>query len=358
MTPVPGIAAVEAAAGRQPLATLQALAEAVMRDASPPPAAPAAAVDTVRLQAPAETQAAQRPLEHLLQPAQLSALHAPATDQARPRRVPGEQPRDGAGRGHGAEPDEDQAGDQVSDQARDQAGDQATDQDDEDHRPWQAHGLAEDEASSHAVPPPSAAGGRRHAGRRADGSFGEAPGREAESLAALLRAHGPADAVADLARGRRVLLVLPGRGGSAPVAQDDWAGTRGVGVTAGGGQPARPGHPAQAWLLDARRAARFAAWWSPQGADARPGPATPDRDWPAWRLFRDGDPLLARGLASLATVGGGCRLRLGSVAALRFAGPAPATATLAIHDRQRFADSLGGQWSVVLTVAPPGTGAP
>jgi hypothetical protein len=358
MTPVPGIAAVEAAAGRQPLATLQALAEAVMRDVSPAPAAPGSAADTVRLQAPAETQAAQRPLEHLLQPAQLSALHAPATDQARPRRVPGEQQQDGAGSGPGADPDADQASDQANDQASDQAGDQATDRDDDGHRPWQAHEPAEGEASSHAVPPPSAAGGRRHAGRRADGSFGEAPSPEAESLAAFLRAHGPADAVADLARGRRVLLVLPGRGGRAPMAPDDWAGMRGVGVTAGGGQPAGPGHPAQAWLLDARRAARFAAWWSPRGADVPRRAATPDHDWPAWRLFRDGDPLLARGLASLATAGGGCRLRLGNVAALRFAGPAPATATLAIHDRQRFADTLGGQWSVVLTVAPPGTGTP
>ena len=308
MTPVPGIAAVEAVAGRQPLATLQALAEAVMRDASPTPSAPGSAMDTVRLQAPAETQASQRPLEHLLQPAQLSALHAPATDPARPRQLPAGQDRRGAGSGPGAAPDAD----------RDSHQDHQPE--DEGHGRPRADAPAEDEATGQAAPRPSAAGGRG-----AGGAFGDAGSADAASLAALLRTHGPADAVADLARGRRVLLVLPA------------------------GDATGPWRPARAWLLDARRATCFAArWWS----------AAPDHGWPAWRLFRDGDPLLARGLASLAAPGVGCRLRLGSSAALRLAASAPAIATLAIHDRQRFADDLGGQWSVVLTVAPPGSWTP
>ena len=312
MNPVPAIAALEAAAGRQPLATLQALAEALTREAPSPLAPHGGDVDTVRVQAPAETQAAQRPLEHLAQPALVTALHVPAADPVRPRQVPGACHRDdlrgqddGDGDGDGDHDDTRQPHDALR---RDQAGPP------HDGPPPDASG-----------PASSTAGDTRGHGEAAAGHDPAAPGRqhlgaEAAALAAFLRTQGPADAVADLARGRRVLIVLP-----APAAT-----------------AAAPWAAAQAWLLDGRRAHRFAARWGPHAPEA----------WPAWRLFRDGDPLLARGLASRS---GHCRLRLGT---LPQRGAGPVTPTLAIHDRQRFAQALAGQWSVVLTVAPPGSWTP
>jgi len=314
VTSVPAIAAVEAAVGRQPLATLQALAEAVTREASPPLAPPGGAVDTVRLQPPAETQASQRPLEHLLQPALVTALHAPASDPARPRQVPEGRRQD--------ERRHDPPGDERP--GREAAPD--------DGPP--------DEGSASSSAATDAAGADRDEGpqRDPDALRNEAHGPEAGSLAALLRAQGPAEAVADLTRGRRVLFVLPAR------------------------EPAGPWQAAQAWLLDGRRARRFAARWWPgaHGSQGLPGlPGTSSEAWPAWRLFRDGDPLLARGLVSRS---GACRLRLGSAPAQRIADPTShaghAIATLAIADRQRFAEGLGGQWSVVLTIAPPATRMP
>jgi hypothetical protein len=296
MNPVPAIAAVEAAVGRQPLATLQALAEAVTGEAPPQLAAPGGAVDAVRLQRPAETQASQRPLEHLLQPALLTALHAPPSDPARPRQLPEGRRED--------ERRDDPAGDER--QGREAAPDDAP----PDEGPVSSSAATDAAADRDEGP-------QRHP----DALRNEASGPEASSLVDLLRAQGPAEAVADLTRGRRVLLVLPVR------------------------ESAGPWQAAQAWLLDGRRARRFSArWW--------PGvPGTPGESWPAWRLFRDGDPLLARGLVSRS---GACRLRLGAAPAQRIADPAShAIATLAMADRQRFAESLGGQWSVVLTIAPP-----
>jgi len=139
---------------------------------------------------------------------------------------------------------------------------------------------------------------------------------EALWLRAALERAGRADAAAELQRGRRLLLVLP-QGGTVP--QQAWA-----------------------WLLSARRAQRHAArWW--------PGAAGSD-GWLPWRVFRDGDPQLGRGLVSRAS-GPACRVRLG---------PQPprlqdaAAASLEIAERIRFAQSLGGQWSLLLLAAPAG----
>jgi hypothetical protein len=317
MNPVPAIAALESAGGRQPLTTLQALAEALTREVPPALAPSGGDVDTVRVQAPAETQAAQRPLEHLVRPALVTALHAPPSDAVRPRQMPGarhrEEPRD--------DPD---------DGARDEGRQQR------DAAPGEARGEEPEVApeSTHEGAPTDGSGPcwRAASDTRADRDAApghdraapqrQAPSQEAAALAAFLRTQGPAEAVTDLARGRRVLLVLPAPGAAGP-----WAA-------------------AQAWLIDGRRAHRFAArWWQ----------RTPDVAWPAWRLFRDGDPLLARGLASRS---GSCRLRLGTVTQ-RIPDPAgQAAATLAINDRQRFAQALAGQWSVVLAVAPPGSWTP
>lgn len=338
MNPVPAIAAVEAAVARQPLATLQALAQAVTRDASPVLAPAAAALDTVGAQAAAATQAAQRPLEHLLQPALVTTLHASPPDAARLRQVPAEPPRE--------DPRDDAR------KRREAAGDEPpaeappASRDDAD-----ADGGGHDRDGRHGD-------GREGDGREGDGDArdrgaraGEPAGPDAFALARLLRERGPAEAVSDLARSRRVLIVLLEPAATAS------------------------SHAAQAWLVDGRHARRFAARWSPgamacaawpgamayaawPGATvdaAWPGP-TAGAAWPWWRLFRDGDPLLARGLSSHS---GACRLRLGAAAVPRLAGPAGhGAATLAIHDRQRFAEALGGQWSVVLTVAPAGTGMP
>lgn len=180
------------------------------------------------------------------------------------------------------------------------------------------HAAAEDHAAAPPVPEP---------GPEPDDD-GEDPADtaatpEAAALRALLEREGQAEAVAELARGRRVLLVLP-----------EAAPGRGVVV-------------AQAWLLGAGRAWRFGARWWPGAAEA----AAPR--WLHWRLFRDGDPLLARGLASRAG-GPPCRVRLGAQPqALADAD----SAALALADRIRFAQSLGGQWSVLLIAAPPGRAA-
>ena len=309
MNPVAAIAALESAGGRQPLATLQALAEALSREAPPTLAPSGGDVDTVRVQAPAETQAAQRPLEHLVQPALVTTLHAPPSDPVRPRHIPGARQR---------ETTRDDPDDGCHEDARQQR--EAAPQD----VPEEGHEGAPSDGSGPSWRTAGDIRGDRDgaAGRDRAAPHREPPSHEAAALAAFLRTQGPAEAVADLARGRRVLLVLPAPGAAGP-----WAA-------------------AQAWLIDGRRAHRFAAhWWQRR----------PDAAWPAWRLFRDGDPLLARGLASRS---GSCRLRLGTPPQ-RIPDPAGhASTTLAINDRQRFAQALAGQWSVVLTVAPPGSWTP
>lgn len=143
---------------------------------------------------------------------------------------------------------------------------------------------------------------------------------EAAELHALLEREGQADALSELARGRRVLVVLPGQGA-------------GHGVV-----------DATAWLLGGGRARRFGARWWPGAAQVE------QRAWLHWRVFRDGDPLLGRGLSSRAG-GPSCRVRLGA----QPQGLADAdSAGLVLADRIRFSQSLGGQWSVLLIAAPPG----
>jgi len=146
---------------------------------------------------------------------------------------------------------------------------------------------------------------------------------EAAQLRALLERAGQADALAELARGRRVLVVLP-----------QAAAGRGLAS-------------AVAWIAGPQSAQRFGARWWPGSA----GVDVPD--WLHWRVFRDGDPLLGRGLASRSG-GARCRVRLGA-ASLQISDAA--SALLEIGDRIRFAQALGGQWSVLLVAAPAGTDA-
>ncbi len=135
---------------------------------------------------------------------------------------------------------------------------------------------------------------------------------EALRLRAALERAGRADALRELAHGRRVLLVLPQAGA------------------------------ALAWLFGPRRAQRHAArWW--------PGAAGAD-EWRPWRVFRDGDPQLGRGLLSRAG-GTPCRVRLGPQPPRL---PDGGAASLEIAERMRFAQALGGQWSLLLLVAPAG----
>lgn len=135
---------------------------------------------------------------------------------------------------------------------------------------------------------------------------------EALRLRAALARAGRTDALRELDHGRRVLLVLPQAGA------------------------------ALAWLFGPRRAQRHAArWW--------PGAAGAD-DWRPWRVFRDGDPQLGRGLLSRAA-GTPCRVRLGPQPPRV---PDAGAASLEIAERMRFAQALGGQWSLLLLAAPAG----
>lgn len=137
---------------------------------------------------------------------------------------------------------------------------------------------------------------------------------EAAALRQRLQRAGQADALADLARGRQVLLVQPQADGAA-----------------------------QALLLSARGLQHFAAHWWPGAGAAAAGA------WCQWRVFRDGDPLFTRGLRS-RSAGAGCLLLLGT----RPLCPPPVAdtgAVLAVPDRIRFSQALGGQWSLLLLVA-------
>jgi len=140
----------------------------------------------------------------------------------------------------------------------------------------------------------------------------EADDTEAAALRQQLQRSGQADALAELARGRCVLVV----------------------------QPQAQKNAAQALLLSARGLQRFGARWWP-GAAAGDG-------WQQWRVFRDGDPLFTRGLRS-RSAGSGCLLLLGTRA------PRVAEiggAVLEVADRIRFGHALGGQWSLVLLAMP------
>jgi hypothetical protein len=170
-----------------------------------------------------------------------------------------------------------------------------------------------DDGAAQDEPAPDAATDLLDPGAPADATR---PDPEAARLRAALERAGRADAISELDRGRRLLLVLP-QAGAAPV-------------------------QALVWLLSARRAQHHVArWW--------PGLAGTDA-WLPWRVFRDGDPQLGRGLVSRAA-GPACRVRLGPQAPrLQDAG----AASLQIAERIRFAQALGGQWSLLLLAAPAG----
>lgn len=136
------------------------------------------------------------------------------------------------------------------------------------------------------------------------------PDADAQALRQRLQRHGQADALAELARGRQLLVVQPQGGGVA-----------------------------QALLLSGRGLRCFAARWWPGAADATA--------WRQWRVFRDGDPLFTRGLRS-RSAGTGCLLLLGT----RAGRGSDSGVVLEVADRIRFAQALGGQWSLVLLAAP------
>ena len=110
---------------------------------------------------------------------------------------------------------------------------------------------------------------------------------------------------------------------------------------AGGGHGAAP---AAAALLTSEKVQRFGARWWPGTANAvRPG-------WLRWRVFRSGDPQLDSGLRS-RSASTACHLRLGPHAPhLTDAG----TAQVELAERIRFTQALGAQWSLLVVAAPPG----
>lgn len=160
----------------------------------------------------------------------------------------------------------------------------------------------------------------------------EAGREDTRALRELLRAHGSAAVQRELQAGRRVLVVLP-------------QAHLGLGLVA-----------ARAALLGPAGTRLFAhtRWWAGDrsagdNADAESA-AADSAAWPQWRVFREGDSLHAPFLLSRAD-GHGCRVLLGT--------PAPRlldnrSALLELPERLRFVQALGGQWSLLLVVAPPG----
>ncbi len=130
-----------------------------------------------------------------------------------------------------------------------------------------------------------------------------------------LRRAGQAEVLAELDRGRHVLLVQP--------------------------LPS-PDGAAQALLLSARGLHSFPAQCLLLAAGA---------PWSRWRVFRDGDPLHSRGLRS-RSAGGGCLLRLGPPRPQMALSGSDMACVLQLPDRLRFAQALGGQWSLLLVLAP------
>lgn len=102
--------------------------------------------------------------------------------------------------------------------------------------------------------------------------------------------------------------------------------------------------PASAALITSDQVQRFGARWWPGTANAvRPG-------WLRWRVFRSGDPQLDSGLRSRCA-STACHLRLGQNAPhLMDAG----TAQVELAERIRFTQALGAQWSLLVVAAPPG----
>lgn len=250
---LPGDAQTLAATAQQGRATLGQLATEpaalhASNDAAPDPAARPALLPA------GDTQQAPHPAEALAVPMLLAALHSPQTAATLRQQAPTPQ------------------------RARHDDGD--------DEPPPQAH-------TPKAEPEPQAE-----------------PEAAAQALRQRLQQQGQADALAELARGRQLLVVQPLADGAA-----------------------------QALLLSGRGLQRFAARWWPGAAD---GAA-----WRQWRVFRDGDPLFTRGLRS-RSAGTGCLLLLGS----RAARAVDSGVVLEVADRIRFAQALGGQWSLVLLAAP------
>lgn len=335
------VEAVDAVAGaRGPLATLQALSDALAalaplgpglaeESAAPAGAAvqaavPAAEDGTVPLPPAAETQAAQGRLtlgQLATEQAALRAAPEQAGGQVAREALPSTPLADGAGsaprladaavlpvlltplQAPAAPPLRPQDVETPARRARDR------DRESSSHDAWPEH---EAPADAESRPDPDADTDADPEPATAD--------PEAARVRALLEQGGQHEALAELARGRRVLLVLPQAGAERGVVD------------------------AAAWLAGATRAQRFAARWWPGSAGAGDG------GWGHWRVFRDGDPLLGRGLASRSG-GSACRVRLGA-GALRLADAA--SARLDIADRIRFAQVLGGQWSVLVVAAPLG----
>lgn len=156
-----------------------------------------------------------------------------------------------------------------------------------------------------------------------DEGFDEVDAGDGRALLALLRLHGSSEVQRELQVGRRVLVVLP-------------QALAGRGLVA-----------AQATLLGPNGARHFAhaRWW----ASDRPAPAE-GAAWPQWRVFREGDPLRAPLLVSRAE-GQACRVLLGPTSP-RWVDRH--CALLEVPERLRFVQALGGQWSLVLVLAPPG----
>ena len=253
------------------LAADQAQRRAASNDA--PPASLSPALAAVRHDVAPEGVNTPRLPDLLAVPVTVAALHTPFASAARPQK-PGAPP-ERAWRDHAAQDDR--------------------------------RGAAQDEPESEAheleaVP--------------TDAAEDEPPDPEAARLRAALEREGRADALLELDRGRRLLLVLP-QAGMAPVS-------------------------AVAWLVGARRAQRHSArWWPGLGGS---------EGWLPWRVFRDGDPQLGRGLLSRAA-GPACRVRLGPQPPRL---PDAGAASLEIAERIRFAQGLGGQWSLLLLAAPAG----
>ncbi|WP_425256828.1 hypothetical protein ACPOLB_15125 [Rubrivivax sp. RP6-9] len=265
-------AAAQAQQGRATLGQLAGDAAAPGRD-TVPPAAPVHAGTAVH-------DSTLLP-ETLAVPVLLTALQPPSTPPLPTWRAPPEAPprrqRDGDG-----QPQQDPSHEQAHDQAHDQA------QDDRDDAHDDPRGGTDAVATLQQL---DAAGAWHQRLRRA----------------------GQSEVLAELDRGRHVLLVQP-----------------------------QPGGAAQALLLSLRGLHGFAAQCALLAAGA---------PWSRWRVFRDGDPLHSRGLRSRSG-GGGCLLRLGPPRPQLSVSGSDMACVLQLPDRLRFAQALGGQWSLLLVLAP------
>jgi hypothetical protein len=157
---------------------------------------------------------------------------------------------------------------------------------------------------------------------------------DSQALLASLRQHGSVDVQRELQAGRRVLVVLP-------QSQADTGRVK-----------------ARAALLGLAGVRLFlhTRWWPGEAGQGLDGACagriatTPPAPWPQWRVFREGDALHAPLLVSRSD-GPGCRVLLGVPAPRLFDSR---NALLELPERLRFMQALGGQWSVLLVVAPTG----